>query len=71
MTEGKLSLGREHLVTRTYEDASSGTALTYVLRGDFVVATVEASRDGSRLYGAPERYGIDRQELASALEVGT
>jgi hypothetical protein len=71
MTEETLRIGREQLVTRTCADPSSGTALTYVLRGGFLVATVEASGEGSRLYGAPERYGIDRQALATALEVGT
>lgn len=67
MTEGTVTLGRDHLVTQTCTDPSSGTSLTYVRRAGFLIATVGEAPGGLVVYGQPERYGIDRLALAEAL----
>jgi len=70
MTTDTITIGTKELTTHTHEDASSGTALTYVYRGLDLVATVETSVAGPILYGRPEAHGIDRAALKRAFGVG-
>ena len=69
MTTGTIRVGRKQLTTQTHEDASSGTALTWVYRGLDLVATVETGGTAALVFGQPEAHGIDRAALKRALGI--